>query len=116
MRKSCVTFTRSCLTCQLEQLHQTNWWAGVMRPLPEGPRVVWVIDMIVITIGGMIRYIIVAVCCFTKYIFTRVLLSKAAAITAKILAELIGCFGVMHVVHVDSGSEFGGDFASFCEA
>ena len=72
--------------------------------------------MIVITIGGVILYIIIAVYCFTKYVFARVLTSKATAITTKFLAELIGCFGVMQVVHVDSGSVFGGDFAAFCSA
>ena len=87
-----------------------------MCPLPEGPRVVWVIDVILITIGGVIWYIFIAVCCFTKYIFARVLLSKAAVIAARFLAELIGCFGVMQVVCVDGSLEFGGDFAAFCEA
>ena len=85
-----------------------------MHPLPEGPRLVWAVDVIVITIGGVTRYIIVAVCCFTKYVFARVLASKAATVTTKFLAELIGCFGVMRVVRVDGGSEFGGNFAAFC--
>ena len=85
-----------------------------MHPLPEGPRLIWAVDVIIITIGGVTHYIIVPVYCFTKYIFARVLASKAVAITTKFLAELIGCFGVMCIVHVDGGSEFGGDFATFC--
>ena len=71
-----------------------------MRPLPEEPRIVLVIDIIIITIGGVTKYIIVIVCCFTKYVFVQVLLSKAAVVTTKFLAELIRYFGIVQVVHV----------------
>ena len=86
-----------------------------MHPLPLGPRLVWSVDVIVITINGVTRYIVVAVCCFTKYVFLRVLDTKTSSRLAVFLADLIACFGIMQVIRVDNGTEFGGEFATLCE-
>ena len=86
-----------------------------MHPLPAGPRLVWSLDLIVFTVGGVTRYIAVAVCCFSKFVFMRVLSTKGSGTLAVFLADLIACFGVMHSVRTDNGTEFEGEFAALCE-
>ena len=86
-----------------------------MHLLLLGPRLVWSVDVIVITINGVTRYIVVAVCCFTKYIFLRVLDKKMASKLAVFLADLIACFGIMQIICVDNGTKFEGKFATLCE-
>ena len=115
MQETCIIFTCSCLVCQLEQLHKSQWWIGTLHSLPLGPHLVWLVDVIVITINGVTRYILLAICCFTKYIFLHVLDRKMASKLAVFLADFIACFGIMQVIRVDKGAEFEGEFAALFE-
>ena len=70
--------------------------------------------MIVITIGGVTMYIAVAVCCFTKYAFLRVLHNITSVQLAMFLGDLTAYFGMMQCIKVDNGTEFESAFAAMC--
>ena len=86
-----------------------------MLPLPDGPRLVWSADLVVVTLGGATFYVLVFVCCYCKYVLLRVLHDKMAASTAAGLGDLIATFGIPRQLRVDGGREFAGDFAALCE-
>ena len=68
-----------------------------------------------ITIGGVIYYGLVFVCCYCKYVLLCILHDKAAAATAAGLGDLLATFGIPRQLRVDVRHEFAGKFAALCE-
>ncbi len=88
-------------------------------PLPPGPRCVWALDCMD-KLGHPDTptfSVLTMVDCFSKYVILALLPDKKAATLAQVLhSSLVAIFGKPAAVCCDNGSEFKGNFASYCQA
>ena len=62
-------------------------------------------------------HLLVAVCCFSKFVVITPIADKSSATVAKCMQEKVfQAFGVPARVRTDNGTEFKGEFSGLCEA
>ena len=118
MRADCAAFSSACFECQLSSGKAHGSWQGQLLPLPPGPRCEWSLDLVV-NLGTAARrlHLLVAVCCFSKFVVITPIADKSSATVARCMQEKVfQAFGVPARVRTDNGTEFKGEFSGLCEA